>query len=135
MKRAFAKYLFSVLFLLLGTVLSSYANSVPESNLKTSSEIRIDNASFGTAQLHQSTPSSQLELEKILIEETESEDFENHSDADQFSKLFTSNLFTAAFYMLAWEYAIGKNETCQPCRKQSTHHTLKRFIQLEVFRI
>lgn len=137
MKRAFLKYLFSVAFLLLGTLLHSYANSVPGNNelLSSVQKVHATSSDFNNAQFIQGDNSLHLDFEKLLIEETESENLEFSGDTDDLPQIYSGQLFTAAFYLMAWDFSPGNDVVSQSCRKESTHHSLRRFIQLEVFRI
>lgn len=137
MKRAFFKYLFSVAFLLLGTLLHLYANSVPVNTelLSSSKTVHAANEDLNIAQFVQGDQSHHLDFEKLLIEETESENLELSGHSDDLPQMYSGHLFSAVFYLMAWDFSPGNKVVSRSCRKESTHHSLRRFIQLEVFRI
>ena len=137
MKRAFLKYLFSIVFLIVGTLLHFYANALPGKKELFSSVQKVHAASqdYTNAQFVQGDINFHLNFEKLFIEESESENLEFSADADDLPQFNSGQLFTAAFYVMAWDFSPGNDVVSQSCRKESTHHSLRRFIQLEVFRI
>lgn len=138
MKNVFEKYFLSLVFIFLSGFAILQANSILDNvaNFDDISVTNIDDLAISQELVRTASPVN-LDLEKAILEITESEELEVFSkDAKTIFKLHTGSIFAFIFFVFTFEFYLrNKLSASYGENDPSTTVLSKRYIQFETFRI